>query len=76
MKKLLVVGIVLLFFLAVPLAVMSEAPIGTPGGKACSYAVVNPNHTQVLGGSSTHAPAGLAKAAVHSPAVVVVKGTK
>jgi hypothetical protein len=74
MKRLLIVGIVLLFFLAVPFAAMSEAQLGTPGGKACSYAVANPNHTQVLGGNSTHAPAGLAKAAVHSPAVVVVKG--
>ncbi len=77
MKRTLILGIVLVFFLAVPFAAMSADLIGPgDGGKGShEFAVVNPNHTQVLGGKSTHASGGLANAASHSPAVVVVKGT-
>ncbi len=55
-------------FLAVPFTVMGapKAPSGTAGG----YTVNNPNHSQALGGSSTHASTGLSVASQHSPVVV------
>ncbi len=73
MKAIIVIGIVLLFFLAVPFAAMSD---GQAQAKGYGYGVHNPNHTQVLGGNSTHAVNGLAVAAAHPSAVVPVKGGK
>jgi hypothetical protein len=76
MKKMLTIGIVLVFFLAVPFAAMSGDMIGGGkgggGGSSTTFAVANPNHTQVLGGKSTQASGGLANAATHSQAVVAV----
>ena len=78
MKKMLTFGIVLVFFLAVPFAAMSGDMIGGGkggGGSSSTFAVANPNHTQVLGGKSASASGGLANAASHSQAVVAVQGT-
>ncbi len=75
MKKMLTFAIVLVFFLAVPFAAMSGDMIGggKGGGGSATFAVVNPNHTQALGGKSTAASGGLAIAASHSQAVVATK---
>ncbi len=64
MKKIIIFAIVLVFLLAIPFAAMAER----------YGVVVNPSHEQVLGGHSTHAVNGLAKAAGPSPAVAIVKG--
>ena len=81
MKKILIFAIVLVFFLAVPFAAMSADMVaagkGGGAGSSTAFAVVNPNHTQVLGGNSTNATSasgGLANAAAHSQAVVAVNG--
>jgi hypothetical protein len=80
MKKILILAIVLVFFLAVPFAAMSADMVAagkSGGGSSTTFAVVNPNHTQVLGGNSTNATSasgGLANAAAHSQAVVAVNG--
>jgi hypothetical protein len=75
MKAIIIAGVILLFFLAVPIVAMSDGQMQAMGGKV-GYAVQNPNHTQMLGGTSTHAVNGLSVAVVHSPAVVAVKGGK
>ncbi len=76
MKARLIVGIVLLFLLAIPFAAMSQelVPPGDGGKDVLHYCVVTPDHTQVLGGQVVPTPAGLLIAADQSPAVVVIKG--
>ena len=49
MKKILMIGISLLFVLGAATPVFSEGP-----NCGCSFVVSNPNHTQKLGGKSGH----------------------
>ncbi len=74
-KRILIFGVMLLFLLAVPFAAMG-CPKSDPGpGKDVYFVVKNPDHVQVLGGTSVHAWRGLYVAAAQSPAVMVVKDT-
>ncbi|MGA2765330.1 MAG: hypothetical protein ABSG17_18435 [Spirochaetia bacterium] len=66
MKRFMIVGLIVLFIVAVPFSVLSEP---RSKGVSSGYAVCNPNHTQALGGQSTHAVRGLSEAAEHSKAV-------
>ncbi len=67
MKRIMILGLTVMFIIAVPFTVMGapKAHSGTSG-----YVVNNPNHTQALGGSSTHASNGLSVASQHSKVVV------
>ncbi len=78
MKKGVALGLILLLFLFVPLAVMSQDMTGPGDGKGgtgsgTTFCVMNPNHVQMLGGKSAHAAVGLAVAATHSQRITVVE---
>ncbi len=64
MKRILIFGLVVLFILAVPFAVLAEAK--TPSGFVVS-SPGNPTNTHAIG--SAHAAGGLTNAAQHSQAV-------
>ncbi len=68
MKRILTVLIAVLFLAAVPFAVLAAPKAPTGGG--ATFVVNNPNHTQVLGGSSTHASNGLTVASQHTSTIV------
>ncbi len=75
-KRIVIIGVALLFLLAVPFAAMGCSK-GDPSqpGKEVFFVVKNPDHVQVLGGKSVHAWIGLLNAAAQSPAVMVTKDT-
>jgi len=68
MKGIMIAGLALILVVAVPFTVLGESKgKGTrSSGSVSGYEVQNPNHTQALGGTSTHASFGLAEAAEHS----------
>jgi hypothetical protein len=69
MKRTLFFAMVVLFLLAVPFAAMAVTQVGGgDGGKGGTPTpvVVTPDHTQCLGGQSTHDRWGLVNAAEHS----------
>jgi hypothetical protein len=67
------IAIVLVCLLIVTVAA-SSAFAGGKQKPGVSYVVSNPNHTQTLGGKSTHAERGLHVAAARSGRVDVHKG--
>ncbi len=71
MKGIMIAGLALILVVAVPFTVLGESKgkATRSSGDERGYCVSNPNHTQVLGGTSTHAFNGLSVAAGHSQRV-------
>ncbi len=79
MKKLTVCALVIVIMAAfvAPVWAFGRDPAAMAAASGSSYVVVNPDHTQKLGGASVQAWHGLSQAALHSRAVerVDVKDT-
>lgn len=75
MKKLMAcaVAIVAAVILAAPVWAHGAGPSGTP--PKTGFVVINPDHVQKLGGTSTRAWRGLMNAALHSSAVQCIEST-